>query len=142
MTPIDLQDRAEYLTLALFAQRIVSVLMAYVDEKKSAKLKGALEGALDSLQRVQHPTLSRSKVAAFGSYEQLRTLDEVWTDQDRTRAVRMIRAILRAPDSPKSSKIADELIRLFSDLQNQALWNFEQPKPVSPRVMQRLCQLT
>jgi len=141
MTPIDLQDRAQYLSLALFAQQIVSVLMEFVDEKKSAKLKSALEGALNSLQRAKDPTaLSKSKATAFGSYEQLRTLEEVWSDQDRARAVRMIRAVLRAP--PKSREIADDLIALFSELQNQALWNFEQPKPVSPRVMQRLCQLT
>jgi len=61
MTPIDLQDRAQYLSLALFAQQIVSVLMEFVDEKKSAKLKSALEGALNSLQRAKDPTaLSKS----------------------------------------------------------------------------------
>ena len=143
MTPIDLQDRAQYLSLALFAQQIVSVLMEFADEKKSAKLKNALEGALNSLHRAKDPTaFSESKATAFGSYEQLRTLEEVWSDQDRTRAIRMIRAVLRDPNSPKSREIANELIALFSDLQNQALWNFEQPKPVSPRVLQRLCQLT
>ena len=141
MTPIDLQDRAQYLSLALFAQQIVSVLMEFVDEKKSAKLKGALEEALNSLRRAKDPTAA-AKATAFGSYEQLRTLEEVWTDQDRARAIRMMRAVLRDPVSPKSKEVANELIALFSDLQNQALWNFEQPKPVSPRVMQRLCQLT
>jgi hypothetical protein len=143
MTPIDLQDRAQYLSLALFAQQVVSVLMEFVDEKKSEKLKGSLEGALNSLQQAKDPTaFSKSKATAFGSYEQLRTLEEVWSDRDRSRAVRMIRAVLRAPDSPKSREVADELIALFSELQNQALWNFEQPKPVSPRVLQRLCQQT
>ena len=141
MTPIDLQDRAQYLSLALFAQQIVSVLMEFVDEKKSAKLKDALEEALSSLRRAKDPTAA-AKATAFGSYEQLRTLEEVWTDQDRARAIRMMRAVLRDPVSPKSKEVANELIALFSDLQNQALWNFEQPKPVSPRVMQRLCQLT
>lgn len=143
MTPIDLQDRAQYLSLALFAQQIVSVLMEFVDEGKSGKLKKTLESALNSLRRAKDPTaFSKSKATAFSSYEQLRTLEEVWSDQDRTRAIRMIYMVLRDQDSPKSKKVANELIALFSGLQNQALWNFEQPKPVSPRVMQRLCQLT
>jgi hypothetical protein len=42
---------------------------------------------------------------------------------------------------PKTKLVANKLIDLFSKLQNQALWNYEQPKPVSPKVMQRLCQL-
>ena len=48
MTPIDLQDRAQYLSLALFAQEIVSVLMEYVDENSDQRLKPALEEALNS----------------------------------------------------------------------------------------------
>jgi hypothetical protein len=142
MTPMDLQDRAQYLSLALFAQKVVSVLMDFVDERKNTHLKISLEEALNSLQRAKDPSASSLKRAtAFGSYEQLRTLDEVWSDKDRANAIRMIRTILRAPNSPNSTRVANDLITLFSDLQNQALWNFEQPKPVSPRVMQSLCQL-
>jgi hypothetical protein len=52
----------------------------------------------------------------------------------------MMKAVLRAPKDPKTKKTANDLIGLFSNLQNQALWNFEQPKPVSRKVVQRLCQ--
>lgn len=142
MAPRDLQDRAQYLSLALFSQRIVSALMEYVDENRSAKLKAPLSEALSSLAYAKRPTASsQRKVAAFASYEHLRTLEEVWTETDRGRAVRMIRIVLRDPGNPKAKDTANKLIDLFSNLQNQALWNFEQPKPVSPRVMQRLCKL-
>jgi hypothetical protein len=142
MAPTDLQDRAQYLSLALFAQQVVSVLMEYVDENKTQRLKASLKEALDSLDRAEDPASSpRRRASAFGNYEQLRTLDEVWSKKDRAAAIQKMRAILRTPNSSKSKLVADELIRLFSELQNQALWNFEQPKPVSPRVMQRLCQL-
>ena len=80
------------------------------------------------------------RVAAFASYEQLRTLDEVWSRRDRANAIGMMRKILSSPENRRAKGIANELIDLFSKLQNQALWNFEQPKPVSPKVMQRLCQ--
>src|ERR1017187_4310536 len=112
--------------------------MEFVDENKKTQLKNSLEEALNSLQRAKDPSASSLRRAtAFGSYEQLRTLEEVWTDRDRANAIRMLRTILRAPNSPNSTRVANDLITLFSDLQNQALWNFEQPKPVSPRVMQK-----
>jgi hypothetical protein len=141
MTPTDLQDRAQYLSLALFSQKMVSTLMDYVDENKSTKLRSSLAEALQSLLQATHPASpSRSKVAAFTSYEHLRTLEEVWSAEDRGNAVRMIRTVIRAPRNPKNKDVANKLIHLFSELQNQALWNFEQPKPVSQRVIQRLCQ--
>jgi hypothetical protein len=141
MTPIDLQNRAQYLSLALFSQKVISALMEYVDEDKRARLKPSLKEALVSLQhskRLSSP--SQRKVAAFTSYEHLRTLEEVWSSKRRDKAMRMMRVVLQAPKSPKTKTAANELISLFSDLQNQALWNFEQPKPVSRKVMQRLCQ--
>jgi hypothetical protein len=145
MMPMALQDRAQYLSLALFAQKVVSALMEYADDGKSAKLKPSLSGALDALSRIDARHLSalpRRKVAAFASYEHLRTLEEVWTVRDREGTVKMIRTVLRsAPKDPKTKDIAEKLIDRFSRLQDQALWNFEQPKPVSPKVMQRLCQL-
>jgi hypothetical protein len=145
MTPMDLQDRAEYLSLALFAQKVVNALMDYADENKTAKLKPSLEEALDSLDSLlnaKRPSgTSRRRVAAFSSYEHLRTVEEVWTANQRVKAIRMMRLVLRAPRNPKTKAVANELIGLFSELQNQALWNFEQPKPVSPRIMQRLCQM-
>ena len=107
MTPIDIQDRAQYLSLALFAQQIVTVLMEFVDERKSAKLTSTLKEALISLRRAKAPTAyPGSKAMAFGSYEQVRTLEEVWSDKDRARAIRMIHAVLNASDTSKARKIA------------------------------------
>jgi hypothetical protein len=142
--PTDLQDRAQYLSLALFSQKVISALMGYVDENKFEGLEPSLGEALLSLSSVQgkHPVHpSQRKMAAFGSYEHLRTLEEVWSAKERAATMRMMRAILRAPRDPKTKAIANKVIDLFSKLQNQALWNYEQPKPVSPKILQRLCQL-
>jgi hypothetical protein len=141
MTPTDLQNRAQYLSLALFSQKILTVLMQYVDENKVTKLKPSLQDALKSLEQAKRPSFpSRSKLAVFTTYEHLRTLDEVWSNHDRANAERMIRAVIHSPKNPKTKAVANELIRLFSELQNQALWNFEQPQPVPQRIIQRLCQ--
>lgn len=142
MTPIDLQDRAQYLSLALFAQEVVSVLTEYVDENESRKLKTALKDALNSLKGAERASVSsQRRAAAFASYEQLRTLEEVWKPEERVKAKQMIQAILREPENPKAKPAANDLINLFSKLQDQALWNFEQPRPVSPGAMQTLCRL-
>lgn len=142
MTPIDLQDRARYLSLALFAQEIVSVLIKYVDENQVQKLKPALEEALKSLAATEPAAvLAHRRAAAFTSYEQLRTLDEVWRPADRQAAKEWIQVVLSEPGSSRAKPAAGKLIELFSKLQDQALWNFEQPRPVSPGAMQRLCKM-
>jgi hypothetical protein len=142
MAPIELQDRAQYLSLALFAQKVISALIEYVDEGKSQRLKAPLDEALSSLiQMKRSPIAAHSRAAAFSSYEHIRTLEEVWTAKEREDAVKIIKAVLRSPSDLKTKRDADKLIKLFSKLQNQALWNFEQPKPVSQKVMQRLCQM-
>jgi hypothetical protein len=145
MMPMNLQDRAQYLSLALFAQKVVSALTGYVDENRSAKLKPSLTEAMNSLRHVdaKRPTvLPLGRLAAFTSYEHLRTVEEVWSAKERGDAIKMIRILLRsAPRDAEAKATAEKLIDLFSKLQDQALWNFEQPRPVSPKVMQRLCQL-
>ncbi|HEU5414388.1 MAG TPA: hypothetical protein VFW31_11555 [Candidatus Angelobacter sp.] len=140
MASAELQDRSQYLSLALFSQKVISVLMEYVDENKSAKLKSALEEALNLLVQPEQPS-SRRRHAAFSSYEHLRTLDEVWSTKERLEATKIVKALLRAPKDERSKSAAEKLILLFSKLQDQALWNFEQPKPVSQKVMRRLCQM-
>src|SRR5438045_1776868 len=103
MAPMDVLDRTQYLSLALFSQKVVSALVDYVDENKLGKLKPSLEEALDSLVQAKQPSvLPKSRVAAFTSYEQLRILEEVWSAKEREKAIKMIRAVLRSPDKPKT----------------------------------------
>jgi hypothetical protein len=139
MTPIDLQDRVQYLSLALFAQEVISVLADYVDENESRRLKTALKEALISLSGAESASVYSQR--AFASYEQFRTLEEVWKLEERAEAKRMIQVILRDPENPKAKPAANGLINLFSKLQDQALWNFKQPRPVSLGAMQKLCKL-
>lgn len=143
MTPIDLQDRARYLSLALFAQEVVAVLIKYVDDDQDQKLRPTLEEAFQSLEAVEPKAevLSHRRAAAFTNYEQLRTLDEVWKPIDREEAKRMIQMVLQEPRNLNAKPAASRLIDLFSRLQDRALWNFEQPRPVSPGAMQRLCKM-
>lgn len=136
--PIDLQDRTQYLELALFSQNVISALFDFVDKNQHDRLETALKEALSSLEAVNSSDLKKlvgERVAAFSSYEQLKTLTEVWSTDDRNAAIEGIRRLLKSP-KPIATKraVAEKLVGLFSKLQNQALRHFEQPAgPVMAR---------
>lgn len=139
----DLQGRAQYLSLALFSQGVISALLDFVDQSKSERLESALREALRSLDDINKGNLQRfaqRRAAGFSSYEHLQTLDQVWTTTERTQAAELIGRLLTPPvDDPAKKDEANLLIDLFGRLENQALVNFEQPKTASPRGLRELC---
>jgi hypothetical protein len=129
--PVDLQGRGQYLELALFSQNVVSALLEFVDKDREDRLESSLKEALASLNAVASGDLNHlvgERVAAFASYAQLKTLNEVWSQADKDEAASMIRSLLQSskPVAKKKAQ-AERLVGLFSKLQNQALRDFEQP---------------
>ena len=129
--PIDLQGRTQYLELALFSQNVVGALLDFLDKDQDERLAKYLKDARASLDAVNSGDLNKllgERIAAFSSYEQLRTLKEVWSEDDQKAAAAMIRDLL-APAKKVAAKkeMAERLVKLFSKLQNQALRHFEQP---------------
>ena len=143
--PTNLQGRTQYLSLALFSQSVVSALLDFVDQNRSARLESSLREALRSLEDISNGDLHRfaqRRAVGFSSYEHLQTLDQVWSDPERDEAIRMISELLTQPvDDPAKKDDANRLIDLFVRLENQALWNFEQPKTASPRGIRELCTM-
>jgi hypothetical protein len=143
--PTSLQGRTQYLSLALFSQSVVSALLAFVDQNKSEHLESSLREALGSLEDINSGNLHRfaqRRAVGFSSYEHLQTLDQVWSVPERDEAIRMISELLKQPvDDPAKKGDANRLIDLFVRLENQALWNFEQPKTASPRGIRELCKM-
>ncbi len=140
----DLRSRTHYLSLALFSQRAIGALLDYLDKGTAAQLQESLVDALrslESLDKGELPSFSQRKAAVFGSYEQLRTLKEVWTREDRDRAMTTIGLLLTESADPGATRAgAQALIDLFERLGNQARWNFEQPDRISPRLVREPCQ--
>ena len=136
--PVDLQGRGQYLELALFSQNVVSALLEFVDKDREDRLEPSLNEALTSLNAVTSDDLNRlvgERVAAFSSYEQLKTLNEVWSKDDIVwskddikEAAEVISRLLNAPKPSKKKADAERLVDLFSKLQKQALRrHFQQP---------------
>src|SRR5260221_14748623 len=94
--PTDLQRRTQYLALAEFCQGIISSLWDYVDGKAPLAVE-ILRGALDALRSVKSGDsykFGQRPAAALGSYEQVRTLEEVWTQQQFEDAISLTADLL------------------------------------------------
>lgn len=145
--PASLQSRTQYLSLAEFCQEVIEGLMDFWDGAAGAnpRLKQRLGEGLESFKAISSGrlhALASANPAPFITFEQVRTVQEVWGDAQLARAIRLIKGLLAASSSKAHKvKFAEELIDLFSRLQAKALWNFKQPTEVLPRSFGALCRV-
>jgi hypothetical protein len=143
--PTDLQTRTQYLALAEFCQSIISPLCDYAEGTvplPTATLEKA-RAALESVTSGDPYRFGQRTAAALGSYEQVRTLEEVWrTPQQINGALELTVELLgnAGGTEGKATSKANELVQLFLKLQARALWNFEQPKQTAPPDVGELCR--
>lgn len=136
------EARAEYLSLALFAQNIVAELAKLDQHHDVAELRKMLDEAKVSLTDIQSGDIKRfgrRDAVAFNSYQQISALNKAWSDSDRDRATKLISDVLA---NLHDQKAANELADLFTKLQVQALWSFDQPERPPVEGLRKLCQLT
>jgi hypothetical protein len=128
-----IQSRAQFLVLAEFCLRITSSLLDYVNGAKPLQadvLREAL-AALKSVQSGDANRFGKRSAAALSSYVEVRTLEEAWTPEQISDAIRLTADLLAdAQENDARREKARELLVLFSRLQTVALWNFEQPRRV------------
>jgi len=141
--PAGLQSRTQFLILAEFCQKVISSLLDYINGGKQLQ-RDALEEALEALKSVQSRDSYRfgqRSAAVLSSYEEVRTLEEAWTSDQITDAIRLTSELLQDTDGDDTKRTkAGELLALFSKLQIKALWNFEQPRRTPPPDLGELCQ--
>ncbi len=142
--PTDFQSRMQYLALAEFCQRIISSLWDYADGAEPLP-ESILREAFRALQAVKSGDsykFGQRPAAALGSYEQVRTVEELLrTPEQFDDAVNLTAELLDADAAEDVKKVqAKKVIELFSRLQKKALWNFEQPKQTAPPDAGELCR--
>jgi len=139
--PTDLQSRTQFLALAEFCQDIISPLWEYIDGAAGLPedILQKASRALQSIKSGESYKFGQRPAAALGSYEQVRTLEEVLKTPD---SVLKLTARLLDPGAAEgdTKDAAREVIELFSKLQRKALWNFEQPKQTAPPDVGELCR--
>jgi hypothetical protein len=142
--PVDFQSRTKYLTLALFAQDVQEELESCIRGQKQSSESSILrdaEASLKSLLTDARPG-NHALVPPFENYDQLRTLQEAWTQDNRADALRLIETLLHPAENEAGTPrdIAVALISLFEHLELRALWNFDQGERVIPQGIRQLCQ--
>jgi len=137
--PTNMQSRSQYLVLAQFCQDAITALSDYAD--RSAEFPRAIleqtVKALESVGRGDTYRFGQKPASALGSYEQLRTLEQVVRIDE---ALALTTGLLANEGSPDVKKRVADAIHLFTKLQGKALWNFEQPTPVAPPDLAELCR--
>jgi hypothetical protein len=138
-----IQNRTQYLVLAEFCQNVISSLIDYINGTNQLQ-NVTLENVLRTLKSVEAGDpyrFGQRSAVALSSYEEVRTLEEVWTPAQIAEAITLTAELLAdgGGDDAKKAK-AEELLTLFSKLQTRALWHFEQPRQTSPPDLREICK--
>jgi hypothetical protein len=139
------EARVRYLTVAVFAQKVLDALVASAEHGNNAGLKPALELAVQELKTAigsRPDDHQQGSPRAFSNYEQVRTLDEV---RNPAEVQKIIQALERLTEdleagAPADRQQLDEAIDFFCQLESRALRNFDQPTETLPRGIRELCR--
>jgi hypothetical protein len=144
MTPQNVQSRVPYLSLALTSQRIIDVLLDFVEARKERQdvehaiqdIVPGLKAFLNSAGATGAPAPSR----VFATYQQARTLGEAWSYPELETVVKTLEGLLdESIPANQQRENAEKLIDRFFDLSSQALSNFGEPSDAVPERIRELC---
>ena len=137
----DLEQRAQYLSLAFFAQGVIDDLVAIIEGATEPESRTEIQDALRSLRAVDSLRLNED-LPAFGTYEEIRTLYEVANDQERAKIIEDLDTVAQAETDEAVRAKAEELLSFFTHLESQALKNFNQADEQIPSGVRQLCRQT
>jgi hypothetical protein len=135
-------SRSQYISLALFSRQIIEALLDLVRNGNRDKLARALPNAIESLQAAtdsRNAALSTVTSRITTSYDQVRTIDELFPGEDRRNMIRTLEALKSEADPESQKASALEAIRFFYKIENRALRNSRQRSPRASSVTHGLC---
>jgi hypothetical protein len=137
----DIASRDHYLTLALFSRRIIEALRELVRSGKRERLRSALPAAIDSLHAATDSSrpLSGYGLRVVRSYDQVRTINELFAKRDRLGMINTLRALQGNIRRAEQREKALEAIQFFYAIENRALRNYRHPSPRAARSRRGLC---
>ena len=89
-------SRSQYLSLALLSRQIIDALLDLVRSGDREKLGKALPDAIESLEAAtdsRNAALSTAASRIVASYDQVRTIDELFPLDDRRRMIETLRSL-------------------------------------------------
>jgi len=134
--------------MALFSRRLISALLDFVRNNTSERLQSSLDDAITSLRYATEPGIGSiaAQRAVFDSYEQLKTLEELFPEKmDRERMLGTLNQ-LRHPgpevDRETMRKAAKSAIDFFLKIENRALRNVNRYPEPSVVLAEEACRAT
>jgi hypothetical protein len=136
----------EYLTVGLFAQRLIDKLIDFADASSEEGLDSCLTEALEILKgesAAAAPGTPERQARGLHSYERARTLEEVDpTAQGKKETIRALEELLQRKGGRKQQILnAEKAIKFLYRLENRALRNFDQPFEPPPAGLRELCKV-
>jgi hypothetical protein len=142
--PYTSDSRSQYVSLALFSRQIIDALLELVRTGSRDKLEKALPNAIESLEAAtdsRTAALSSSAATRIAtSYDQVRTIDELFPAEQRREMIETLRSLERNPDPETQRDQAVKAMQFFYEIENRALRNSRQRSPRTSRVTHRLCR--
>jgi hypothetical protein len=136
-------SRSQYLSLALFSRQIIDALLDLARSGNREKLGKALPDAIESLEAAtdsRNVTLSPAASRIVTSYDQVRTIDELFPQEDRRQMIQTLKALATPNlDLAEQRTSALRAIEFFYKIENRALRNSRHPSPRASQVARGLC---
>lgn len=136
-------SRSQYLSLALLSRQIIDALLEVVRRGNREKLQKALPDAIQSLEAAtdsRNVALSPAASRLATSYDQVRTIDELFSPEDRRKMIETLKALETVdPNQMEEQNRAVQAMEFFYKLENRALRNSRHPSPKASRVARGLC---
>ncbi len=136
-------SRSQYLSLALFSRQIIDALLDLVRSGSRERLGKALPDAIESLEAAtdsRNAALSPAASRIVTSYDQVRTIDDLFPQEDRRHMIQTLKALETVnPNLDEQRNSALRAIEFFYKIENRALRNSRHPSPRASRVARGLC---
>jgi hypothetical protein len=136
-------SRSQYVSLALFSRQIIEALLELVRTGSRERLSNALPNAIESLEAATDSRSAGLYPAALRmatSYDQVRTIDELFPENERREMVQTLQSLSTESADPADQRSqAIKAMEFFYRIENRALRYCRQPSPRAPRASRRLC---
>lgn len=136
-------SQSQYLSLALFSRQIIEALLELVRNGSREKLVRTLPDAIHSLEAAtdsRNVALSTIGSRIVTSYDQVRTIDELFPLEDRRQMIQTLKTLETTnADLMAQRASAMQALEFFYRIENRALRNSRYPAPRAPRARRGLC---
>lgn len=130
MNAADSEIRSRYLALALDARRMLDALIPFVDSgQRSPLLDTAVNDAIEALTSVTEGTGTRAvrSKLAFDEYEQVLTIDEIKSQEERKEIIKDLQRIASLHGTAPDQHAAMQVLEFFFAVESRALRYYNQP---------------